>query len=434
MTAALGKSIIASLALTITAAEARVITLKPGITEVAAEYVVRDGDTLRGASTGSTLRASAVFKGRAIVVLGSGSTVEHLTIDGNRAKLAKPQPIAPYDRSFADFYADNGILSAGTHDVAVRDVKLKNITNLAIIVSAARNVTIERVQVSGAGSLNAKSRNNTTGGILLEEGTSGFAVQDCVFENIRGNGVWTHSRSIRNGNGRITGNRFFNIGRDAIQVGHATEVRVDHNSGSRIGYPVDVVDIEGGGMPVAIDTAGNVDKSVYEKNEFNEINGKCIDLDGFHHGGVLANTCRNKLAVDQYPYGHFGIVFNNTNPDMKSEAVRLIGNVIDGTKYGGIFVIGRRHTIERNTMTRLNLAGCNESHSKFGCIYNAEEPEVLQTGIYLGRRAERPDLSRQNLIKANIITGFKMAERCIAAAPGVDLKSNTIEENVCRNQ
>ena len=27
---------------------------------------------------------------------------------------------------------------------------------------------------------------------------------------------------------------------------------------------IEVVDMEGGGMPVAIDTAGNVDKSVYE--------------------------------------------------------------------------------------------------------------------------------------------------------------------------
>ncbi len=49
----------------------------------------------------------------------------------------------------------------------------------------------------------------------------------------------THSlyTSPRNGPGTITGNRFTQIGRDAIQVGHATRVRVDGNSGSRIGYP-----------------------------------------------------------------------------------------------------------------------------------------------------------------------------------------------------
>ena len=65
---------------------------------------------------------------------------------------------------------------------------------------------------------------------------------------------------------------------------------------------------------------------------------------------MLANTCTNKLAREAYPYGHFGIVFNNTNPDMQSEAVRVIGNVIDGTKFGGIFVIGRGHTIQGNRL------------------------------------------------------------------------------------
>ena len=50
-------------------------------------------------------------------------------------------------------------------------MKLRNIANLAIVVSAAKKVTIERVQVTSSGSLNNKGHNNTTGGILLEEGT-----------------------------------------------------------------------------------------------------------------------------------------------------------------------------------------------------------------------------------------------------------------------
>ena len=410
------------------------ITLEPGITEVTAEYIVRDGDTLRGAPYGSTLRASASFKGGAIVVLESGATVERLTIDGNRAKLASVLPLAPYDRTFADFYPANGILSAGTHDITIRDVKLRNVANLAIVVSAAKKVTIERVQVTSSGSLNNKGHNNTTGGILLEEGTEEFLVQNCLLEDIRGNGIWTHSRKIRNGRGRVTGNRFVTIGRDAIQVGHATEVRVDHNTGSQIGYPFEVVDVEGGGTPVAIDTAGNVDKSVYQDNEFFEINGKCIDLDGFHHGDVLANTCRNKLAAEQYPAGSIGLVFNNSNPGMQSESVRVIGNVLDGVKFSGMFVIGSGHTIQGNQMLRLNLAGCNESHWKFGCIYNPKEPGIVESGIYLSKHGERVDASRQNTITGNVITGFKMAERCIVPAPGVDLKSNTIKENVCKNQ
>ena len=44
-------------------------------------------------------------------------------------------------------------------------------------------------------------------------------------------------------------------------------------------------------------------------------------------------------------------MFNNTNPDMQSEEIRVIGNIIDGTKFGGIFVIGRGHTIREQSIT-----------------------------------------------------------------------------------
>lgn len=362
--------------------------------------------------------------------------MERVTLDGNRAHLAKPMPIAPYDRAFADFYPNNGILSVEASNVAIRSVRLTNIANFAILLSAVNGSTIERVIITASGSLNEAGVNNTTGGILLEEGASDFTVKHSRFRNVRGNAIWTHSRatSDRNSRGLISQNHFVNIGRDAIQIGHATKVRVEGNSGSRIGYPAAIVDMKGGGTPVAIDTAGNVDNSVYTQNHFEEINGKCIDLDGFHHGDVTRNICRNRQPVSAYPYGHFGIVFNNTNPDMRSEEIRVLDNIIDGTKFGGIFVIGRRHTIQGNRLLRLNQAGCNESHVRFGCIYNADEPEILQTGIYLGSQAERPDLSAENRISGNTITGYKMAKRCIASAPSVDRNSNTIKENLCLNR
>ena len=46
-----------------------------------------------------------------------------------------------------------------------------------------------------------------------------------------------------------------------MQVGHATAVRVERNEGAEIGYPEEDVDVEGGGVPVAIDTAGNVERA-----------------------------------------------------------------------------------------------------------------------------------------------------------------------------
>ena len=51
----------------------------------------------------------------------------------------------------------------------------------------------------------------------------------CDLRNIRGNGIWTHSlyTSPRNGGGLIADNHFVSVARDAIQVGHATQVECD---------------------------------------------------------------------------------------------------------------------------------------------------------------------------------------------------------------
>src|SRR5262249_46189700 len=156
-------------------------------------------------------------------------------------------------------------------------------------------------------SLNAKGHNNASGGILLEEGCTHFDVLDSVFENIRGNAIWTHSlyTSPRNQDGRFAGNRMRRIGRDALQAGHAVRLRIENTTGSEIGYPANEVDLDTGAVPVVVDTAGNVEASVYVNNRFNEINGKCIDLDGFHDGEVRDNTCINRKAVSAYPHGHF---------------------------------------------------------------------------------------------------------------------------------
>ena len=63
----------------------------------------------------------------------------------------------------------------------------------------------------------------------------------------------------------FTSNHFDTIGRDALQLGHATRVRIEQNTGARIGYPVEAVDVENQGIPIAIDTAGNVDQSEYTR-------------------------------------------------------------------------------------------------------------------------------------------------------------------------
>ena len=109
------------------------------------------------------------------------------------------------------------------------------------------------------------------------------------------------------------------------------------NTGSHIGYPIEVVDTEGGGTPVAIDTAGNVDKSVYEQNSSSEINGKCIDLDGFHHGDVIEQYAVPKQACGRgVPRSAISASYSITQtPTCSRRPFASIGNMIDGTKFGG---------------------------------------------------------------------------------------------------
>jgi hypothetical protein len=247
--------------------------------------------------------------------------------------------------------------------------------------------------------------------------------------------LWTHSlyTSPRLHDGVFAANRFESIGRDAIEVGAASSVRVEENTGDHIGYPPEAVDVENLGTPVAMDTAGNVDHSTYERNTFEEIDGKCIDLDGFHDGSIVENKCTNRGAPASYPFGHFGIVMNNTDPNMRSENIEIRGNVIDGTKFGGLFLIGSGHQVTGNSFLHLNKAECNENAKQFGCIYKVDEPKMLESGIYLSKGVVRMEEVRGNVIRGNTISGHEMKSRCIAAGPGVNLKQNSIEKNTCED-
>ena len=236
-----------------------VVRLPAGVLEVTEEIQIPRGAhdlEIEGAPAGTVLRAADHFHGRAILSLQSASkvTLRNITFDGNREALAAPGGLPPSNVPFADFYGNNGLLARDVKSLTLSQVKFVNIANYAVLISRSHGILIDRIEVADSGSHNEQGRNNASGGVLLEEGTSAFTVRDSVFRNIRGNGVWTHSlyTSPRNRDGLISGNRFSNLGRDAIQVGHATNIRVTANRGERIGYPVAEVDAAGGGTPVAI--------------------------------------------------------------------------------------------------------------------------------------------------------------------------------------
>ena len=390
---------------------------------------------IRGSAAGSVLHAAADFAGRAlIVVTGDDVLLRDFSVDGNRAALEERTGLPPYDTSFARFTRNSGVLALGASRLRVQNLQFRNIAGFALLASGGRSVAIDRVLVRDSGGRNAAGRNNATGGILLEEGTVDFEVTQCDLRDIRGNGLWTHSlyTSPRNARGQFAGNWFQNIGRDAIQVGHATDIRVEGNQGTRIGFPAEEVDIEGRAIPVAIDTAGNVERSVYRRNQFGEINGKCIDLDGFHDGEIRGNVCVNRSGPQEYRFGNYGIVMNNSNPDMQPDRIRIEDNTINGAMFGGVFVIGSGNTIAHNRLLNLNMAHCNEEAARFGCYYAAGEPDMLRSGIYLGRGAERPAPARANVVEDNQITGFKMDQRCIGRAPAIQPDWNTVRGNRCK--
>ena len=414
-----------------------IIRLPRGEIEVSSELTLAPGaHDLEIVGNDTRLKAADNFKGRAVLVLENAERI-HLhdfQMDGNRGKLAKPLEMAPPENAFRVWYPNNGILANKVAGLNIEQLELSDVVNFPILVSESSKVRIRKVTIDSSGSKNARGRNNLSGGILFEEGTTDFEVRDSVFRNILGNALWTHSNfhAPRQQDGVFAGNKFDTIGRDAIQVGHATRVRVDGNAGVNIGYPIDIIDVENLGTPVAIDTAGNVDNSTYARNQFREINGQCIDLDGFHDGFVQENVCTNKQGATAYPYGGTAIVMNNTHPDTHSSNIEIRGNVVEGSKFGGLFLMGSRNRILDNVFLGLNLARCPERASPSGCIYKKEEePELLTSGIYLSPVGSRLEETAGNIVRGNRIEGYKMQARCFGFAPGVSRAANTIQGNTC---
>ena len=64
---------------------------------------------------------------------------------------------------------------------------------------------------------------------------------------------------------------------------------------------------------------------------------------------------------------------------------------------------------------------------------------MIVSQIAVGNRAARESPGQRAMVSAvaatgNVISGFHMQERCVAAAPGVERKANTIEGNDCKNR
>ena len=416
-----------------------VIVLPAGVIRLQRELVLAPGaHDLEIAGSGTLLKTDPGFEGRAVIVAEGARNVKlhDFSIDGGRNIQVPGKEMVPPENALRVWYDQNGVLADRVDGLEIAHLNLANIVNFAVLVSRSSKIRMANITVDNAGSKNAKGRNNLSGGILIEEGSRDFEVRESHFRRILGNGLWTHSlrTSPRLEDGLFSGNRFEEIGRDALQVGHATRVRVENNTGERIGYPVGVVDVENGGTPVAIDTAGNVDRSEYSRNFFEEVNGKCMDLDGFHDGAIRENRCFNRLRPDDYAFGHFGIVMNNSDPSVRVRNIEISKNVIDGAKFGGLFLMGSGHRIADNRFLHVNTAQCPDSSAKFACVYVNDQPKMLSAGIYLSRGVARLEDVTGNVIERNEIIGHKMRANCVVAGPGVKLSANTVGKNDCSDE
>lgn len=394
--------------------------------------------SIRGNYAGSTVVMNQGFEGSAAIVARGAAhvTLSAFTIIGDRTEMNSDWQLPLREAAFADYYTGNGIVIRGSSDVNIRNVKFSHIRAFPIIINATSKTMIDSVTIEDCGTLDRQGHNNTTGGILIEEGSGGFEVRGSSISRIPGNAIWTHSyaRSPRQSDGVIRDNTVTMVARDAIQIGHATRVRVENNHGSDIGFPPDSIDFAGFGTPVAIDTAGNVDHAVYTGNQFKTVNGQCIDLDGFHDGEVTGNVCENLASSAAKWMGlHFGILFGNHDPGMTSTNVTVSGNTIRGFAYGGVFLIGDHHRVENNRFLDINLAHCGSLPVSSKCNAMLDEPEALRSGIYLSNNGGRLTTTRDNIIRNNVIEGFGIPLHCVLAKLGVDLRANTISGNSCQD-
>jgi parallel beta-helix repeat protein len=410
------------------AAKTGTVKLPAGVVEISREIVIPpDAHDLDIVGAGTTLKASAAFRGRALLVITGARKIkiQGLALDGNRDQIGRPAGLAPADATWSRFTSNSGIIADGVNGLEIDGVKAANIAGFSVLISAGHVISVHGVQITDSGGLNASGHNNATGGILLEEGTTDFEVTDSRIGNVRGNGMWTRSlaRSPKNARGRIAGNEFAMIARNAIEIGEGAEIRVENNRGRGIGYVLEEVDPAA--QAAALASAGDVAQSVYRNNQFEEVDGKCLALDGFHDGEVSGNTCVNADTLDHYPFGSFAISLTGAVP----RNVRITGNTIDGSVSGGILLTGSGNTVSGNHLLHLNMAHCNERDpikpGPIKCDAVASEPDLLRSGIYLGAGAAG------NSVEANEIVGYGMSRHCVGTAPRISAAANKVANNEC---
>ena len=353
------------------------ITLPTGVIEISREITLpADAHDLNITATNTTIKASSSFRGRALLILPAGKNIaiHDLSLDGNRAAFPEPLGPPPPTAMLSRVVANNGIVAEGVAGLEITGLKATEIAGFPILINGGHNIHIRDAVITDSGTLDPAGHNNGTGGIVLEEGVTDFEIVHALVGKIRGNGIWIRSTTAAAtaARGVISDSEFTILARAAIELGHATAITIENNTGHMIGFPGEEAVTSGAVLPTAISTSGSVDHTAIRNNCFVEFAGRCLTLEGFRVGEVTVNTC------------------------------------LDGL-FNGFLIRGAGNHISGNRLTSLNHA-------------HRDQPESLRAGIYLAVGASG------NTIDGNDISGYGMAQHCVG---GPALDANKVSKNLC---
>lgn len=407
-------------------------------------------------------RAVTVEQGEGVLnIRASGVTVRALRVDG---AVATPAGIPYLDTSGgpsvlgAPIHGDpmhpellrntSITIHRGIRNVTIEDVCIERTGGYAILIDAryapVQAVTLRRLHLRDNqphvfGKPGDLRYGSWTGGIhyqndgrdldFARHALTGLTVEDSLFERMSGHAIWGHGYGFHTLNEDIVvrRNRFVDIGMDGVLIANAARAVVEENHFHRIGfvlsgdgktprpawYPGLRADGADNIPAVAIDTSGLVRDSVYRGNEMLNVNGHCIDLDGFTRGGVRGNRMRVSGREDSWNYvndrvgefgghrqGNFtkGINLSNTAAAALTEDVRIEENTL--INLGGF-------AIALNDSQRCTVAGNHIRH--YGGIYG---PVILTNSL---REPREWHVSRENVIRDNYIH-FYLEAWCVTEA------------------
>jgi len=217
------------------------VTLPAGEITLTRELVLPpDAHDLDIKGSGTTIKASDAFRGRALLVLTAGRNIRihDLMLDGNRDAVGRMLMLPAAGTMYSRVLPNNGIMAESVMGLELFGIKANHISTFAVLVNASHNVKLHDIEVSDSGGFNPQRRNNATGGLALEEGSSDFEIRHCRFGGLRGTGVTL--RSVERGS--VIDNEFAVMARDGIRVTDSKTVMIANNVVRQIGFPTEEVD------------------------------------------------------------------------------------------------------------------------------------------------------------------------------------------------